>query len=414
MRSQKYEVRSRKKGWYSLPFILLTSYFILLFAPTAVFAHPSGTSKLDLFLKPGPAGTADTLEALVDANRDDLFYSLYPSGIHVKMTKEELRNVNDRIANYFQSRILVKFDNQAAPAGRFMSWRRHGRDEDRMMDSAELWDTTLVMRLGWAIPQGTKNLGLQAKLFVELEVQPICHARLHWKDAVIREKWMEVEQPIQIAIEPDSLAARLAALTSPAKPGAAPDAPPEEESTIKRFLFLGFTHIIPYGLDHILFVLGLFLFSINLRPLFIQVTAFTIAHSITLGLSLLGIFSLPSRVVEPLIAVSIAVVALENIFYRKLRPSRWMIVFGFGLVHGLGFAGALKELGLPPGQFFQTLISFNVGVECGQITVIGIASLLTMWMWKKPWYFRFVVIPASAVIALIGVYWAITRAIFLS
>jgi hydrogenase/urease accessory protein HupE len=178
---------------------------------------------------------------------------------------------------------------------------------------------------------------------------------------------------------------------------------------VGRFLKLGFTHILPEGLDHILFVLGLFFFSTLFRPLLLQVTAFTIAHSITLGLSLLGIFSLPSRLVEPLIALSIAVVALENIFFRKMRPSRLLIVFGFGLVHGLGFAGVLKGLGLPENQFLKVLISFNLGVEGGQLAVIALAAAMTGWMWKKPWYFKRVVVPASALIAAIGLYWFVQR-----
>jgi len=178
---------------------------------------------------------------------------------------------------------------------------------------------------------------------------------------------------------------------------------------VGRFVWLGFTHILPEGTDHILFVLGLFFFSVMLRPLLLQITAFTIAHSITLGLSLLGVFSLPSRVVEPLIALSIVIVALENIFFRKMRPSRFLVVFGFGLIHGLGFASVLKGLGLPEGQFFKVLFSFNVGVELGQLTIVAIASALTVWMWKRPWYFRRVVIPVSALIAAVGLFWFVQR-----
>jgi hypothetical protein len=176
-----------------------------------------------------------------------------------------------------------------------------------------------------------------------------------------------------------------------------------------RFLKLGFLHILPYGLDHILFVLGLFFFSTLIRPLLIQVTAFTIAHSITLGLSLIGVFSLPASIVEPLIALSISVVALENIFFRRMKPSRWAVVFGFGLIHGMGFAGVLRGLGLPEGQFLSTLVSFNIGVELGQLAVILLAFAATFWASKKPWYHRFVVVPASAAIALVGLYWTITR-----
>jgi hydrogenase/urease accessory protein HupE len=393
---------------------------LLLSLPSLVSAHPSGTSKLDVYLKPADstaraAGVPDTLEALVDANRDDLVYSLQP-GQMPKLTKEVLKSLDGRLGLYVQTRLSMTFDHGSPALARVSRWRKHGQDLDRTLDSSELYDTTLIRRLAWTIPPGAKTVSINSKLFAELEVQPISHMRFWYRGKVIREKWMEMDQGVVIAIEPDSLAARLADVTAPpgAAPGAAPMAPREEQSTILRFLALGFTHIIPYGLDHILFVLGLFLFSTNLRPLFIQVTAFTIAHSLTLGLAMLGVFSLPARVVEPLIALSIAVVAIENIFFRKMRPSRWMIVFGFGLVHGLGFAGALRDLGLPEGQFLKTLISFNLGVEGGQLAVIAAASALTLWMWRKPWYFRFVVTPISAGIALVGLYWAVTRFLTLS
>ena len=173
----------------------------------------------------------------------------------------------------------------------------------------------------------------------------------------------------------------------------------------QQYLLLGYTHILPKGLDHILFVLGIFLLSPRLKPMLLQVTAFTVAHSITLGLSIYGLVSLPSRVVEPLIALSIAYVAIENLVTRELKPWRLALVFMFGLLHGLGFAGVLRELGLPRGEFLTGLLTFNLGVEGGQLTVIAMAMLL-VWPFKtKGWYRHRVVIPASLVIAAIGIYW---------
>jgi hypothetical protein len=125
----------------------------------------------------------------------------------------------------------------------------------------------------------------------------------------------------------------------------------------REYLWLGYTHILPKGLDHILFVLGLFLLSPRLKTMLLQVTAFTIAHSITLGLSIYGIVSLPSRIVEPLIALSIAYVAIENLWTRELKPWRLALVFMFGLLHGLGFAGVLRELGLPRDEFLTALVT---------------------------------------------------------
>jgi hypothetical protein len=182
------------------------------------------------------------------------------------------------------------------------------------------------------------------------------------------------------------------------------------QSIVWTFLGIGFNHIIPEGLDHILFVLGLFLLAPRFKPLLIQVTAFTIAHSITLGLCMADIVHLPSRLVETTIAASIAFVAIENIVHKDLKPWRWMVVFCFGLIHGLGFASALKELPLPRGSFFPILISFNVGVELGQLTVIAAAAVLTVWFWKKSYYRKVIVIPGSVIIACVGLFWAVQRA----
>ena len=172
----------------------------------------------------------------------------------------------------------------------------------------------------------------------------------------------------------------------------------------------GFLHIIPLGIDHILFVLGLFLLSTAWRPLLVQVTTFTIAHSITLAASLYGVVSLSPAIVEPLIALSIAYVAVENIFKRDLSAWRPFVVFAFGLLHGLGFAGVLTELGLPESQFLTALISFNIGVEIGQICVIAVAFLAVgLWGRNTSWYRPMVVVPASLAIAFTGLYWTVTR-----
>jgi hypothetical protein len=179
-----------------------------------------------------------------------------------------------------------------------------------------------------------------------------------------------------------------------------------------QYLGLGYTHILPKGLDHMLFVIGIFLLSPRVKTLLLQVTAFTIAHSITLGLSMYGIVSLPPRVVEPLIAVSIAYVAIENLVTRELKPWRVALVFMFGLLHGLGFAGVLRELGLPRDEFLTALLTFNIGVEGGQLTIIALAFLAVGAFMKRHWYRRAIVIPASCAIAAIGIYWTFARSIF--
>ena len=176
------------------------------------------------------------------------------------------------------------------------------------------------------------------------------------------------------------------------------------------YLKLGFTHIVPYGYDHILFVVGLFLLNPKLKAVITQATAFTVAHSITLGLAMSGhIKPLPS-VVEPIIAISIMFVAVENMLITELKPWRILVVFLFGLIHGLGFASALSELGLPTNDFFSSLIMFNIGVELGQISIILFMYFaIAKWFSKEKWYRSRIVLPLSTVIAVIAFYWTIQR-----
>ncbi|MEO7049242.1 MAG: HupE/UreJ family protein, partial [Ferruginibacter sp.] len=176
---------------------------------------------------------------------------------------------------------------------------------------------------------------------------------------------------------------------------------------------LGYTHILPLGFDHILFMLSLFLLSPKLKPVLFQATAFTIAHSVTLGLAMYNVITPTPKIVEPIIAISIVYVALENVFSPKLKKSRIAVVFLFGLVHGMGFANALRQLGLPKDSYLSSLVMFNVGVELGQITVILTAYFLFgKWFGNKPYYRKRIVIPLSILIALIASYWTIQRLFF--
>jgi len=182
---------------------------------------------------------------------------------------------------------------------------------------------------------------------------------------------------------------------------------------IQSYMVIGFEHIVPMGTDHILFILGIFLLSTRIKPLLWQVTMFTVAHTLTLALSMKGFISLPSNIVEPLIALSIAYVGIENIFAHSLHKSRLVLVFLFGLLHGMGFAGVLAEFGMPPNAFATALISFNVGVELGQIAVILCAYLAVgIWFRDKPWYHQRITVPGSLIISVIGLYWTYDRIVF--
>ncbi len=181
---------------------------------------------------------------------------------------------------------------------------------------------------------------------------------------------------------------------------------------IKDYIVQGFVHILPRGLDHILFVLALFLFAKSFSTLLWQVSAFTLAHTITLALGIYGIVQLPSSIVEPLIALSILYVAIENVYRAKsttVSHTRMPVIFAFGLLHGLGFASVLSDVGLPESQYALSLVSFNIGVELGQLSVIVIAFLCLAPIMKKQWYQSTVVKALNIGIAITAAYWVIER-----
>lgn len=191
-----------------------------------------------------------------------------------------------------------------------------------------------------------------------------------------------------------------------------PLTPPTVLETLARYVHLGFLHIVPRGADHILFVLGLFLAGRGLRALLIRISAFTVAHTLTLGLSAAGVVAIPGAWVEPLIALSIAWIAIESLLQHQWTLWRSGVVFGFGLLHGLGFAGVLGELGLPEGRFVPALLGFNVGVELGQLAVVLTAWLLLHRFRDHPAYRTRVVVPLAILIGSAGLFWAIQRTFF--
>ena len=177
-----------------------------------------------------------------------------------------------------------------------------------------------------------------------------------------------------------------------------------------KYMLIGFQHIIPEGFDHILFITCVFFLNPNIKKVIVQASMFTLAHSITLGLAMYGIINPPANIIEPLIAISIVFLAIENIMSDKVKPWRLVMVFLFGMVHGMGFAGALSGLGMPQYAFATALISFNVGVEIGQLAIILLLYFLVSRPFSKMvWYRKRIVIPISIVIALVAGYWTVER-----
>lgn len=175
---------------------------------------------------------------------------------------------------------------------------------------------------------------------------------------------------------------------------------------IQRFFLLGVEHLLT-GYDHILFLFSVILVATTFGSTLKVITSFTVAHSITLALAFIGLISLPSSVVEPLIALSIVYVALENLRGGNFSK-RWMVTFFFGLIHGLGFVGALKEITVSESELIASILSFNLGIEGGQALLIALIYPLLYLARKRSWwpvFQRF----ASVIIGIAGLYWLIGR-----
>jgi hypothetical protein len=304
----------------------------------------------------------------------------------------EQRERGETLRAYFERRVRVRFDGEPAPfAVEFPEAVGVGSG----MAGAQLPTTGffgVTARLTGSVPPGARNF----TFFASRAFPPV---RLVF----------EAPQGAQVYLVEHGGESPALALS-----GAAPERGRLSSlaTTLASYGRLGFEHIVPKGVDHILFVLGLFLLTSPLdgrwRSLLWQVSAFTVAHTLTLALAIFGVVSLPARPVEVAIALSIAWVAIENVFTDRLHFWRPVLVFLFGLLHGLGFAGVLTKLGLPSGEAAPALIGFNVGVEVGQLSVLAVAFLVIAPFGRRPWYRRLTV-ALSLAIAAVGLYWAVQR-----
>ena len=345
----------------------------LRFTDTAVLLRPDGTFQVDL--------TTD-LDALALAAPQDADDATLVATL-TALTPAEFDERLERLRRLFERRVRLRFDGEPAPFE--VSFPDHGAPAATAAAIPTLLG--LTARLTGEIPAGAEELEFFAsRAFAEVNLTILDETRNLSRQSLLERG--DRSEPFTL----------LGAL------------PPEPSATVAgRYLRLGFLHILPRGLDHVLFVIGLFLLGTGLRPLVWQVTAFTVAHAVTLTLAVLEVVSLPASIVEPLIALSITYVAVENLLTDRLHPWRPVVVFGFGLLHGLGFAGVLTELGLPPGHRTLGLATFNLGIELGQLGVIAAVWLLLGWCRERDWYRTRVVMPFSAGIAFVGLFWAVDR-----
>ena len=342
------------------------------------------------------------------------------------LTHSQLMADADRVRTYLTKNVRLKV-NGVVISGDCLGYIPDLTNPPKPGEAVlEILPDRVPFLLVWTLPKNTTTFEIEFPLLVDLVGTGVIQASLHQGDKTQSQfvnlgksavftvgGQLSTVQPEAVKPAVSSVVVVSEKKTNSEPAHVIPSANTTPDSSGMRWwdlLSLGFFHIIPEGLDHILFVVCLFLLSPKLKPLLIQITAFTLAHSVTLGLAMAGWILLPSRLVETLIAASIVVMAVENLFMREVKPWRWMLVFLFGLVHGLGFAGSFSSLHLPPEDFFGPLLLLNIGIEFGQLSVVASCLALTVWMWQRPWYTRLVIYPASSVIALIALWWTIERA----
>jgi hydrogenase/urease accessory protein HupE len=352
--------------------------FALLATAAGARAHEIGTTQVRFTLH-----RDDTWSAEITTPPTPLLNRLEAAAgqsLSSALDDDALRAKLDAFRREVARKIEVKFDGVASAVEVSLAWAGESRDAGRPL--------ALVLLARGPLPAAAQNVTWRYGLIYSTYAIVFSSDGLDGNET----QWLEAD-----------------AQSSPFPVGANIK-PPTTPDIVVQYLALGFRHIVPEGLDHILFVLGIFLLTTQLRPILMQVTAFTIAHSVTLGLTMYGIVSLAPRIVEPLIALSVAYVAIENVVIGRLTLWRPAVVFGFGLLHGMGFAGALRELRLPRAAFLPALVSFNAGIELAQLAIIATAFLaVAMWHRHKPWYRPRVVLPASVAIAVTGLFWTVQR-----
>jgi hydrogenase/urease accessory protein HupE len=428
---------------YAKAIVRLTGWFLLLLlvaGTTNGRAHTTSVTSIDARLTTTNITLSlqlmqpDLLQIAREGPKDKFYYD----------NQEDFRTNAAWIAQYVSNRVAVSFDGTNS-ATVISNWPPANPELTIEVRPDDLQPAPLSFDLSWKIPPAAKELKLVFNLYdtpgfsalfqilfdLGPEAMPVMHVVPGGKETVIDLVALAEdlpEEPVPAPPPPsatttnqtpagDSIATNQPSTTVSPEPAAKAESvgkaiPRAIRFNAAEFIRVGFVHILPRGLDHILFVLALFLLNTNWRPLLWQVTAFTIAHSLTLALAMNNVISVSPKIVEPIIALSIAAVAIENLFQNRLSRWRWIGVFLFGMIHGLGFAGVLGEMQIPDGYFGWSLLWFNVGVELGQLAVIAMAWIVIVGKSEQPWYPKYFRNPACWCLAAFGLYWTIERIFF--
>jgi HupE / UreJ protein len=338
------------------------------------------------------------------AEREVRMTLTYPTGLTAfaddnqngRLETVEVSKHNPALRDALASKIKVSDGPESGPS-EFGKLEVAAAFQDLKLPSSVNLKTHSTLMLTYSFSQSIRDAKIDYNLFVPGVSTASCLATVLQGDQIQNVVFTPENHGFSLAGESSQQSGRAAAPVD-----------------FKSFVFLGLEHILT-GYDHLLFVLSLLALGGGLRYLLKVVTAFTLAHSVTLALTTLGIIALPGRIIESGIALSIAYVAAENILSRnktRLERSRWIITFVFGLLHGMGFAGLLGEMNLSASSLPVALVGFNLGVELGQLAVVIPAFLLLRWLerWKIGSQIRW---SASAFAVVAGLYWFVERA-FLS
>lgn len=346
----------------------------LCFLPRVAVAHTLGISSAEYFAR-GASVTGKvafarsevaSLAPAVDANRDG------------HLTPAEISAARGLLTEKLVRRIEVKTDAGACTG--------------LLTDAGLLEEDGLLLAARWDCPGADRPFTIELALLDDL-ARGHRHVARTTSNGVTRDRVLFGTERT-LVVDPDAVPEAVA----PAPPPDAPD---------HGFFRMGIEHILT-GYDHLVFLLGLVLARARLRALLGVVTAFTIAHSITLAIAVLGWWSPSGRIVEPAIALSIAYVGIEN-FFVKDANKRWRITFPFGLIHGFGFAGALREIALPRAAVPGALVGFNLGVEAGQLAVLAVMLPLVWWLRDRSWFEPRGARLVSGAVALAGGIWFVVR-----
>jgi hydrogenase/urease accessory protein HupE len=353
------------------------SLLLFLLATPSALAHEVGLSRGEYAV----AGSTVTAQ-LTFARRDVIGLVAGLDADHDgALTAAELAQDRDAINGALVARIKVTGDDVACPGE---------LEEARLAE-----DDGVTLKATYRCPAAPQKVNVDVGLISDL---PMGHRHLAHFDG----KTGPSDAVISV---------RNRGFAFESTPGQAPSstAPPKASYRGKLSFFpMGIEHILT-GYDHLVFLLGLVIVGGRWRSLLMVVTAFTLAHSITLALAALGVWAPSPRIVEPAIALSIAYVGVEN-FFVKNAEKRWRITFPFGLIHGFGFAGALQEVAMPKADVPYALVLFNVGVEAGQLAVLALVLPLIYLLRKRAWFRDQGVKVISGAIAVAGVVWFVSRA----